>query len=89
MKPCIILCCIAFHSIAWGLPRRLSADNGVPKGLGMGTLHRQEVGGLTVAFNLQVECLMAVGHEQLIAMEDASLVEGVTGRTRSGTRQAQ
>ena len=46
-----------------GFHRGLRADDGMSWGLGMGTMYRSEVGGSTVALNLQAERLRAVGYD--------------------------
>ena len=43
-----------------GPHRGLRADDGMSRGLGMGTMHRTRVGAPTVALYLQVERLRAV-----------------------------
>ena len=45
-----------------GPHRGLRVDDGMCRGLGMGTVHRPGVGGSTVALNLPAERLRAVGH---------------------------
>ena len=46
-----------------GSNRGLGTDDGIHRGFGLGTLHRQEVGSSIVALNLQAERLRAVGHD--------------------------